>query len=127
MIRGIIAVLVCFFSMTTFASVNEMPFGLTNTAQFACGKAVPTNDPKFCSSFKTVAICYCTAQGLPPMMCQDMNMLYARLVSVFGSLQKACEYQKETTTQDCMDNWKCYRSGGVDSQGRSCSSTQKAC
>jgi hypothetical protein len=113
MIRRIFAVLLCFFSVSTFA--------------FACNKALPTDNPNFCSSFKTAAICYCTSSGLPPMMCQDMKMLYARLISVFGSLQKTCEYQKHTSTQDCMDNWNCYRLGGVDSHGKACSSTRKAC
>jgi hypothetical protein len=112
MIRRIFAVLLCFFSLSAFA---------------ACTNAVPTDNPAFCASFKTTAICYCTASGLPPMMCQDMNMLYARLVSVFGSLQKACEYQRYTSPQDCMDNWNCYRLGGVDSRGRICSSTRLAC
>ncbi|MGC1181792.1 hypothetical protein, partial [Legionella sp.] len=94
---------------------------------FTCNNAASTNDPTFCASFKTAATCYCVNSGLPPIMCQDMNMLYARLISVFGSLQNACEYQKYTTTQDCMDNWNCYHSGGIDSRGRVCSSTQQAC
>lgn len=98
-----------------------------STSGFACSNALPTNNPGFCASFKSVATCYCTSSGLPSGMCQDMNALYSRLMMVFGSLQKACEYQKYTTTQDCMDNWNCYRRGGVDSRGRLCSSTKKAC
>lgn len=94
---------------------------------FDCSKALPTDHPNFCPSFKTVAICYCTSSGLPAGMCQDMNALYNRMISVFGSLQRACEFQKYTTPQDCMDNWNCYRFGGVDSRGRLCSSTQQAC
>lgn len=112
MIRKFFSVLMCFFSISAFA---------------ACTNAVPTDNPAFCPSFKTAAICYCTASGLPAGMCQDMKILYARLISVFGSVQKACEYQKYTTTQDCMDNWNCYRLGGVDSRGRICSSTGKSC
>lgn len=111
MLRRIFAVLIYVFSISTFA----------------CDSALPTNNPNFCASFKSVAICYCTSSGLPAVMCQDMNMLHARMISIFGSLQKACEYQKYTTTQDCMDNWNCYRNGGVDSRGRLCSSNKKAC
>ncbi|CAM4393251.1 MAG: hypothetical protein LEGION0403_FIIPPAGN_00773 [Legionella sp.] len=111
MVRKIFAVLMCFVSISAFA----------------CNNAVPTDNPGFCPSFKTAAICYCQASGLPAGMCQDMRMLYARLISVFGSLQKACEYQKYTSVQDCMDNWNCYRLGGADSRGRICSSTGKAC
>lgn len=93
----------------------------------ACPNALPTDDVNFCPSFKAAAICYCTASGLPANACQDVHALYNRMISVFKSLQKACEYQHYTTTQDCIDNWSCYLAGGVDSRGRSCSSTQHAC
>jgi hypothetical protein len=111
MIGRIFAILMCFFSISTFA----------------CPNAVSTDNPLFCASFKTAAICYCTASGVPSGMCQDMKKLYARLISFFGSLQKACEYQKYTSTQDCIDNWNCYRLGGIDSRKRKCSSTELAC
>ena len=101
MIRRTFAGLMCLFSVSTFS----------------CGNAVPTNDVNFCASFKKVATCYCTSSGLPAGMCQDMNMLYARMVSVYGSLDKACAAQPYTTKQDCLDNWNCYRLGGVDSRG----------
>jgi hypothetical protein len=113
MMRRILAVLMCFFSLSAFSA--------------ACTNAVPTNDPGFCPSFKTAAICYCIASGLPAIMCQDMNLLYARMISVFGSLRKACEYQKYTPPEDCVDNWNCYRLGDVDSRGRLCSSNKNAC
>lgn len=100
---------------------------IMNVAAFACDRALPTNDVNFCPSFKSVAICYCTSSGLPAGMCQDMNALYNRLLSTFGSLQKACEFQRYTSTQDCMDNWNCYRVGGADSQGRLCRSSGLAC
>lgn len=100
---------------------------LWNIASFACPIALPTDNPNFCASFKTAAICYCTASGLPSGMCQNMKLLYARLMLVFGSLQKACEYQHYTTTEDCMNNWNCYLQGGIDSTGKLCSSTQLAC
>ncbi len=60
-------------------------------------------------------------------MCQDMNALYNRMIAVFGSLQKACAFQHYTSTQDCIDNWTCYRQGGVDSRGRACSSNRSPC
>ncbi len=115
MIRGFFAGLMCLLSFSVFSYGNP------------CGNAVPTNDLNFCASFKVVATCYCTSSGLPAGMCQDMNMLYARMVSVYGSLDKACAAQPYTTKQDCLDNWNCYRLGGVDSRGRICSSTRKSC
>jgi hypothetical protein len=93
----------------------------------ACDRAVPTNDVNFCSSFKAVATCYCTTTGLPSGMCQDVRTLYSRMVAIYGSLQTACERQKYTTSQDCMNNWNCYLYGGIDSLGRICSSTYQAC
>jgi hypothetical protein len=104
--------------------------GLTlffNINVFSCPMALPTDNVNFCSSFKTAAICHCTSSGLPSGMCQDLNALYSRMISIFGSLKKACEYQKHTSTQDCIDNWNCYRLGGVDSQGKLCSSTKLPC
>lgn len=98
-----------------------------NGLSFACSSALPTNDPNFCASFKPVATCYCTSSGLPSRMCQDMNALYGRMILVFGSLQRACEYQKHTSTQNCLDNWSCYMYGGTDSQGNLCSSSGAAC
>ena len=94
---------------------------------FACPMAVPTNNVNFCASFKAVATCHCTSSGLPSGMCQDINALYNRMLIVFGSLQKACEYQHHTSTPICMDNWNCFLHGGVDSRGNVCSSTGMAC
>ncbi|MDP3559196.1 MAG: hypothetical protein Q8R79_02425 [Legionellaceae bacterium] len=93
----------------------------------ACPKALPTEDVNFCASFKSVATCHCTASGLPLSLCQDMGILYQRMIIIFKSLEKACEYQKYTSAQDCIDNWNCYRRGGFDSQGHACSTTQLAC
>lgn len=111
MIRKIGFVLFCFFSISTFA----------------CTNALPTNHVDFCPSFKTAATCYCAASGIPAGLCQDMKMIFDRMISVFGSLQRACEFQKYTTPQDCINNWNCYRLGGVDSQGRWCSATKRSC
>lgn len=100
---------------------------LFSVQAYTCPRALPTDDVNFCSSFKTAALCYCTESGLPSGMCQDMNQLYLRLIVVFGTLQKACEFQAHTTPQDCMNDWNCYLHGGIDSTGKSCSSTTKPC
>jgi hypothetical protein len=109
MIR-IFALIVCFFSASTFA----------------CTNALPTNDVSFCASFRVAATCYCS-EKIPSGMCQNMETLYNRMIAMYGSLQNACARQQHTTQQDCVDNWTCYRRGGIDSQGKSCSSNQKAC
>lgn len=120
MFKKLLTAFVCFFCVINFALADTLP-------AYACPTGISTDDVSFCSTFKTAATCYCTSSGLPSGMCQDMDALYNRMVGVFGSLQKACEFQHYTSTQDCMDNWNCYRLGGVDSRGRICSSTRQAC
>ena len=114
MIRKLFMVLMCCFTLSTWA---------------ACTPAAPTNTSNFCQSFKTVAPCYCAANGVPSIVCNNMSMelLYKRMISYYGSLGQACHGQKNTTPQDCLNNWNCYRLGGKDSQGRLCSGTGKAC
>lgn len=94
---------------------------------FACSSASSTDDVTFCSSFKDVATCHCTSTGLPKGLCNNMKSLYSRMLIIFGSLEKACAYQHNTSEQECIDDWNCYMRGGVDSQGKSCSSTQLPC
>lgn len=110
MLKTLTAALLFIFSVSTFACIN----------------AQPTNDVNFCASFKVAATCYCSLSA-PPVMCQDMNAIYNRMISVFGSLQEACRFQRYTSMQDCIDNWNCYKLGGKDSRGRVCSSTGQAC
>src|SRR5689334_4606211 len=86
-----------------------------------CPQALPTNDANFCSSFKSVAECHCIESGLPKKMCQDVEAIYVRMISMFGSVQKACQYQHDTSTRNCIDDWNCYRTGGKDSYGNLCS------
>ena len=107
----------CFFGLLFTANVQA-----TN-----CPQALPATDPNFCSSFKSSAECHCVSHGLPEGICSNMNSLYDMLIIRFGTLNRVCEYQQDTTTQTCMDDWNCYRLGGTDSQGNACSSTGKAC
>lgn len=92
-----------------------------------CPQALPTNNSGFCASFKSVAACHCKESGLPDGTCQNMQTVYQLMIARFGSIKKACEYQHDTSTQVCVDDWKCYRNGGKDSQGNLCSSTGKVC
>lgn len=92
-----------------------------------CPQAMPTNDAGFCGSFKTAATCNCTAKGVPSSLCQNLDDIYSRMLSIFGSLDRACAYQHETDTQTCIDDWNCYRNGGTDSHGRLCSATGNSC
>lgn len=96
-------------------------------ASRVCPQADPVTSPNFCSSFKYAAKCHCVSSGLPDNMCDDMNEIYNRMMAIFGSVERACRYQQDTAPQICMDDWKCYRSGGTDSQGNLCSSTGNPC
>ena len=99
----------------------------SSTASFACPMATPTNSPEFCNSFKTAAQCYCSNSGLPVRMCQDMNIIYQRMLAVFRDVTKACEFQTQTTPQNCMDSWHCYREGGLNANNEPCNGTGAAC
>jgi hypothetical protein len=103
--------------LSSFFSVSSM----------ACPGATEINGSGFCSSFQIAAQCHCTSSGLPSGMCNNMNLLYDRMVSMFGSLQRACEYQHDTSTQNCIDSWNCYRQGGTTSQNLLCSGTGHSC
>ncbi len=98
-----------------------------SSAFAACPPATPTNAPGFCSSFKLAAQCHCTSSGLPLGMCTNMRALYDRMNSMFGSVRRACEYQHETSPQNCIDSWNCYWSGGRNSQNELCSGTGRSC
>ena len=93
----------------------------------ACPPALATDDLNFCASFKSAAQCYCTASGLPVGMCTNMGLLYTRMIHTFGSVERACSYQHNTSYQECLDDWKCYRLGGQNSQNTLCSGTGNAC
>ena len=116
--KWILTMFVLAWSLSSFATSQQIS---------RCPQALPDNHSGFCASFKSVAECHCTESGLPKGMCQNMNSLYDRMISMFGSLQKACAYQHDTTTQACIDDWNCYRIGNADSGGNLCSGTGHAC
>ena len=111
--------LILFFGLFLIASFS--------TAFSACPQATSASAPGFCSSFKLAAQCHCASAGLPKGMCLNMKSIYDRMISMFGSAQRACEYQRDTSVQNCMDAWACYRSGGKTSQNVMCSGTGSAC
>ncbi|MBA2648657.1 MAG: hypothetical protein H0U75_03480 [Legionella sp.] len=96
---------------------------ITLVAQ-ACPQALPTSNPGFCTSFKSVAECHCP---LPKAMCQNMETLYQRMIQIYGTVEGACRSQHDTDIQTCIDDWKCYREGGKNSKGQLCSGTGKNC
>ncbi len=92
-----------------------------------CPKACVTDSPKFCGLFKIAAQCHCTSSGLPGAMCSDVKLLYQRLLITFGSLEKTCAFQHDTSKEDCVDSWSCYLNGGRNAQGKLCNGTGKPC
>lgn len=117
MIKKIILVVGLLSSQMVFSSSSAM----------SCPRAQPSDSAGFCSSFKFAAQCHCKSSGLPAGMCSDMNLLYARMISVFGSLQRACEFQHDTSKADCMDSWSCYLHGGYNANQGLCNSTGAPC
>lgn len=92
-----------------------------------CPQATPTNVSGFCQSFEQAAKCYCASTGLPKGMCNNMKDIYKRMISIYGSVKRACEFQKNTGTETCIDDWNCYRNGGKNADGQLCSSTGNVC
>jgi hypothetical protein len=117
-----------FFSLICIMSISA--FSYNAAAYTICNRALPTDSPAFCKSFKEAASCYCKERKdrpFPAVYCENTSWLYGMMVSTYGTLSNACENQKETSKQDCIDNWNCYMKGGTDSTGKSCSSTKKSC
>lgn len=110
MLKSISLVLLCFFT----------------TLVFSCETA-PLADPAFCGKFKASTECNCRALGLPSFLCQDNKALYNYMLSAYGTLDRACNAQRNTTPQICRDSWNCYFKGGTASDGSICSSTGARC
>jgi len=104
---------------------------ILTTVSFAvptfCSYATPSSETTFCDSFKLAAECRCVASGLPKGMCSNMELLYSRMVSMFGSLERACQFQHDTSLEECMEDWQCYRYGGTNGHNEPCSGTGRAC
>ena len=94
---------------------------------FACPNATPTSSSEFCKSFKTAAQCHCASSGLPSGMCTDVVLLHQRLMSTFGTLERTCDFQHDTSKENCIDSWKCYLNGGKNIQGHLCNATGRSC
>lgn len=86
-------------------------------ASSACPQAKPVYSPEFCASFKIAAQCHCSERKLPLPLCTDINALYNYLKSL--GIEMACHLQKDTSTKECIDNWKCYFTG-KDSEQKDC-------
>jgi hypothetical protein len=93
----------------------------------ACAKSLPPGHKKFCPSFAAAAQCACTTSGMPESMCKDMKAIHRRMLAIFSTQRKACEFQRDTPIQICHDSWDCYRLGGKDSTGHLCQSSGLAC
>jgi len=110
MIKKLFVIAIAFFSLSSFA----------------CPDATSTDDVNFCSSFKTAAACYCS-ESLPGCSRLSMDQIYSLLITRYRTVEAACNSQHNTDAQTCIDDWNCYRLGGMDSRGRFCNSTQLSC
>jgi hypothetical protein len=100
---------------------------LTSIVAFSCSNAKATNEVGFCDSFKEEVFCHCVAKGWPKQMCENMDFLYKSMINFYDTLDNACHAQNDTTHANCMDNWNCYRKGGLNTHNEKCSSTGLAC
>lgn len=100
---------------------------LASLKLIACPRAVPTHCPDFCNTFRAAAQCHCTTSGLPQGMCSDVKLLYQRMIATFGTLERTCAFQRDTTIENCIDSWQCYLNGGNNHDGKPCSNTGNPC
>jgi hypothetical protein len=121
--KKIIAFLIIFCGFASFACAAN--FTSVNPGPMSCPMASATSSGNFCASFKVAASCRCQLQGLPPAKCNNMKALYEYLVAYFKTQDAMCSYQKDTSKQECMDDWDCVISGG--DHGGLCNSTGNAC
>ncbi|PJD91519.1 MAG: hypothetical protein CK424_06845 [Legionella sp.] len=90
--------------------------------------SVDPASPGFCDAFKASSACYCASYNtLPKGKCANMTLIYKMMVASLGSLQRACDWQRNTTAQECIDDWNCYHYGGMTSTGQLCSGSGHAC
>jgi hypothetical protein len=124
--KKILVFIMCFFSVSCFAFAPMADKTASLAAFSSCAQAVPTTDGGFCPSFKTVATCHCIESGIPSKACQNMDLLYAAMIGRYKTVESACANQHDTSTQNCIDDWQCYRSGGSTAGGL-CSATGNKC
>ena len=126
--KTILALVICFISTASFAFAPGSDSKLAALSGFfSCAQAVPTTDAGFCPSFKAVAACHCVESGVPEKACQNMKLLYAAMIGRYTTVERACANQRDTSPQNCVDDWKCYGTGGTNSQGGACSSNGSLC
>jgi len=104
-----------------------LALALVSQSVFSCATIGDFESPSFCQDFDQIAKCHCSQTGLPAKLCQNVSLIYSRMISTFGSIEKACRFQKDTTQENCIDAWKCYREGGQLSNGKFCSGSGIAC
>lgn len=102
-------------------------FSLSVVSFAACPPAAPITSAEFCQSFKAATECHCIFSGLRGGICTNMNQFYIKMINTLGTLQRVCSLQRYTSAQECIDDWNCYRYGGLTSDGQLCSGTGHAC
>ncbi|HVT62101.1 MAG TPA: hypothetical protein VHD33_01260 [Legionellaceae bacterium] len=97
-------------------------------SQANCPIALPTHAAGFCESFRVAAHCRCYERTYSTSpTCATMDSIYKFMTAALGPLQRVCSTQRDTSVQECIDDWNCYRHGGVNSAGQLCSGTGHAC
>jgi hypothetical protein len=116
MIRKIcISILLCFFSLSTFAATDIVSRYLApvHTGAPMCDThASYSYQSTFCATFPPAAICNCQLHTTDPNYCSSMTNIYKAMIKTYGSLAGACKMQNVTTPDECVADWNCYWDGG---------------
>ena len=123
--KKVFLLLACIISFPCFA--NFIPINTQTAVINSCPSATPTTDNNFCTSFKAAAECNCELRSPSKKLCQNVKQIYKLMIGYYGSLERACALQHNTTAQVCIDGWNCYLNGGRDSTGGLCNATGNVC
>jgi len=96
-------------------------------AKSGCPLAELSSSANFCESFKKVAQCHCEKKGVPRFLCRNMKFIHFCMIKKFGTENKTCLVQDDTSVNICVDDWKCFWKGGRNSEGQLCSGTGNSC
>jgi hypothetical protein len=131
MIRKVLLFTLFFFNISTFASTDVVSQYLPSHQKTACDPhAAISSASNFCATFPPAATCNCENHGMTPAFCSDMTNIYTAMMQTYHhNLADACNNPKAQTvssTQECIDDWNCYWSGGISTTGK-CNATGLAC
>lgn len=102
--------LMCLFSVSAFSAPSP---NCTPVSSWPPSSPAFTHDA-FCSQFASTAYCHCEEKYSSGYCHQKLKVkgIYNLMISVFGSLERACQDgQKDVDKDTCITQWHYYNDG----------------